>query len=76
MPVLFIKMMVKAFPKGFSFNDYVRYSSKAGKTQGTGIGGAIVNRIVKLHNGKFNELPADEYSEFGVQFEILLPLDE
>lgn len=66
----------KPFPKGFSFNDYVRYSSKAGKTQGTGIGGAIINRVVKLHEGKFNELPTNENSLFSVRFEILLPLDE
>lgn len=66
----------KPFPKGFSFNDYVRYSSKAGKTQGTGIGGAVINRIIKLHKGKFNELPTDEFSDFSIQFEILLPLDE
>jgi type I restriction enzyme M protein len=66
----------KPFPKGFSFDDYVRYSSKAGKTQGTGIGGAVIDRIIKLHKGKFSELPTDESSLFSVQFEILLPLDE
>ncbi len=66
----------KPFPKGFSFNDYVRYSSKAGKTQGTGIGGAVIDRIIKLHEGKFNEIPTDENSLFSVQFEILLSLDE
>lgn len=66
----------KPFPKGFSFIDYVRYSSKAGKTQGTGIGGAVIDRIIKLHEGKFSELPVGELSLFPVQFEILLPLDE
>lgn len=66
----------KPFPKGFSFNDYVRYSSKAGKTQGTGIGGAVIDKIIKMHDGKFNELMTDENSLFSVQFEILLPLDE
>ncbi len=66
----------KPFPKGFSFDDYVRYSSKAGKTQGTGIGGAVVDKIIKLHEGKFNELPTNEHSIFSVQFEILLPLED
>jgi type I restriction enzyme M protein len=66
----------KSFPQGFSFDDYVRYSSKAGKTQGTGIGGAVIDKIIKMHEGKFNELPTDEHSTFSVQFEILLPLED
>jgi len=67
----------KPFPKGFSFDEYIEYSNKAGKTQGTGIGGSIVFRQIKQHGGKLNCISIDENdSPFPIQFEILLPLDD
>lgn len=65
----------KPFSKDFSFGDFKKYTKSVGKTRGYGIGGWIIDRFIKLHEGKFNELPRDN-SEFNVQFEILLPLDE
>lgn len=63
----------KPFPKNFSFEDYKQFSNKAGKTQGTGIGGYVINKIVELHDGIFNFIaPSDD---FTVEFEIILPLE-
>ncbi len=66
----------KPFPKGFTFEEYKRLASRAGKTKNTGIGGFFVNKVIELHNGKFNIISvSEEFSgEFKVQFEILLPL--
>ncbi len=63
----------KPFPKNFSFEDYKQFSNKSGKTQGTGIGGYVINKIIELHDGRFNFIsPSDD---FTVEFEILLPLE-
>jgi signal transduction histidine kinase len=63
----------KPFPKNFSFEDYKQFSNKSGKTQGTGIGGYVINKIIDLHDGRFNFIsPSDD---FTVEFEILLPLE-
>lgn len=63
----------KPFPKNFSFEDYKQFSNKAGKTQGTGIGGYVINKMIELHDGRFNFIsPSDD---FTVEFEILLPLE-
>lgn len=63
----------KPFPKNFSFEDYKQFSNKVGKTQGTGIGGYVINKMIELHDGRFNfTSPADD---FTVEFEILLPLE-
>jgi len=63
----------KPFPKNFSFEDYKQFSNKAGKTQGTGIGGYVINKMIDLHDGRFNFIsPSDD---FTVEFEILLPLE-
>jgi type I restriction enzyme M protein len=64
----------KPFPKNFSFEDYKQFSNKAGKTQGTGIGGYVINKMIDLHDGRFNFIaPSDD---FTVEFEILLPLED
>lgn len=63
----------KPFPRNFSFEDYKQFSNKAGKTQGTGIGGYVINKMIELHDGRFNFIsPSDD---FTVEFEILLPLE-
>lgn len=63
----------KPFPQNFSFEDYKQFSNKAGKTQGTGIGGYVINKMIELHDGRFNFIyPSDD---FTVEFEILLPLE-
>ena len=64
----------KPFPKNFSFEDYKQFSNKAGRTQGTGIGGYVINKMVDLHDGKLNFItPSDD---FTVEFEIILPLED
>ena len=64
----------KPFPKNFSFEHYKQFSNKAGITQGTGIGGYVINKVIELHDGRFNFLsPTDS---FTVNFEILLPLED
>jgi type I restriction enzyme M protein len=64
----------KSFPKDFSFDEYKQYSNKAGRTQGTGIGGYVVNKLIELHDGIFSFItPSDD---FTVEFEILLPLED
>lgn len=63
----------KPFPKNFSFEDYKQFSNKAGKTQGTGIGGYVINKMIELHDGIFHFItPLDD---FTIEFEILLPLE-
>ncbi len=63
----------KPFPQNFSFEDYKQFSNKSGKTQGTGIGGYVINKIIDLHDGRFTFIaPSDD---FTVEFEILLPLE-
>ncbi len=64
----------KPFPKNFSFEDYKQFSNKAGRTQGTGIGGYVINKMIDLHDGKLNFIaPSDD---FTVEFEIILPLED
>jgi K+-sensing histidine kinase KdpD len=63
----------KAMPKDFSFADFIRFSEKAGKTQGEGIGGYTINKIVQLHGGIFEEAKPSVPS-FKVAFNILLPI--
>lgn len=64
----------KAFPKGFSFEEYKRLAGKA-QSKGSGIGGYWINKVIDLHKGKFTNRPT-ESSDFPVQFEILLPLEQ
>lgn len=67
----------KAFPVGYSFDEYKRLASRAGKTKGSGIGGFFVARVVDLHGGQFNTLSlrTNQMEKYPVQFEILLPLE-
>jgi type I restriction enzyme M protein len=66
----------KGFPEGFSFGRYTQRGERAGKTPGTGIGGSWIDKTIKLHDGLFKQLQNDKNSEFKVQLEILLPLEE
>ena len=68
----------KAFPKGFSFEEYKRFGSRAGKTKKSGIGGFFVNKVIRLHSGVFNHYSDEEsqHDEYPVQFEIRLPLED
>ena len=72
----------KPFEDDFTFNDFVSFGKKAGKTKGSGIGGFIMNQIVLHHNGTLemvtaeNPLSQDLRSllKTGVHFRIKLPI--
>jgi K+-sensing histidine kinase KdpD len=40
------------FPDGFSFDDFISYGNKGTTSDGSGIGGFLMKRIVDNHNGK------------------------
>jgi type I restriction enzyme M protein len=40
-------------PEDFSYEAYIRKGSKAGENAGDGIGGWLINEVMKLHNGRF-----------------------
>lgn len=65
----------KAFPKDFSFEEFKRLTGRAGKNRGSGLGGFWIDKVIKLHNGRFNNLDntIDKHSSFNVHFEIIIP---
>ena len=64
----------KAFPKDFSFKDYISYGQYAGDSGNTGIGGYLIHQIIENHDGYlvFRE-KIEKHDPFKVQFEIVLP---
>lgn len=65
----------KPFPQGFDFDSYILLSYASGKTKGSGIGGFWINKVIKLHKGKFRAIALhDAQAEFPVILEILLPI--
>ncbi|MCU0393374.1 MAG: hypothetical protein MUE81_19855 [Thermoflexibacter sp.] len=66
----------KPFPKGFSFEDYKRLSIKSGKSSGAGIGGYFINKVIDLHKGELRAISIQENSDFPIQLEILLPIEQ
>lgn len=43
------------FPDGFGFLDFISFGVKTGKSKGAGIGGFLINEVVKFHDGTFEE---------------------
>ena len=66
----------KPFPKGFSFENYKRLSIKAGKSSGAGIGGYFINQVIDLHKGEFRAISIENDTEYPIQLEILIPLQQ
>lgn len=73
----------KPFEEGFTFEDFISFGKKSGKTKGAGIGGFIMNQIIKHHNGNFKMLNLNTISQTdstkqnlgtGVHFLIELPI--
>ncbi|MFO7827244.1 MAG: N-6 DNA methylase [Bacteroidales bacterium] len=67
-------------PAGFNIDDYVQYGKKSGETAGQGLGGYLINRVVKNHRGEINILPAGKKFkttagtiEANVHFSISFP---
>lgn len=69
------------FPKGFSFNEFIRKGAKFGKSSGDGFGGWYINEIIKKLKGDFDII--DETGPEGLpgtdlatSFEINFPIIE
>jgi type I restriction enzyme M protein len=64
----------RAFPKDFSFKDYISYGQYAGESGNTGIGGYLIHQIIENHDGYlvFRD-KIEKHDPFKVQFEIVLP---
>lgn len=66
----------RGFPREFTFEDYVSYGMRAGKSKGTGLGGYIIKKVIEVHQGQF-QANSNFQNEFGgVVFEITLPKDD
>jgi len=50
------------FPDGFTFDDFISFGVKTGNNKGAGIGGFLINEVVKFHDGTFEELKFPEGS--------------
>jgi len=57
------------FPKGFTFEKFLQMNERAGIEKGSGIGGAFINKVIELHNGKIEK----NNTKAGVSFSIELP---
>ena len=68
-------LTIEYFNNGKKFNvskeDYIGAFKKGQSSDGTGIGGNFIYRIIKAHNG---ELFIDEINEIGFKFKIEIPL--
>jgi type I restriction-modification system DNA methylase subunit/signal transduction histidine kinase len=68
-------LTIEYFNNGKKFNvskeDYIGAFKKGQSSDGTGIGGNFIYRIIKAHNG---ELFIDETNELGFKFKIEIPL--
>jgi type I restriction enzyme M protein len=64
----------RAFPREFSFNDYISYGQYAGDSGNTGIGGYLIHQIIENHDGYLVlRDKIEKHDPFKVQFEIVLP---
>lgn len=72
------------FADGFTFKDYVSFGKKSGEKSGSGIGGYLIDRIVSIHDGTFNEVDLINSNRIeqlgtkeiikGIHFRIKLPI--
>jgi type I restriction enzyme M protein len=58
----------KPFPEDFSFEEFIAFGSKSGESAGSGIGGYLMDRVVKNHDGEFSliSFPPDTFYYFSV----------
>lgn len=66
----------RGFPKNYSVVNYKTFGNKSVYSEGSGIGGFIVSKMIELHNGKVQILPVSEFDSYKAQIEILLPLED
>lgn len=46
----------RPFKEGFTFDDYISFGKKSGPNSGSGIGGYLINKIIRDHDGFFEEI--------------------
>lgn len=69
------------FDDNFTFEDFIESGQRSGN-KGTGYGGYIIDRIIKCHNGLFEDRKTGNIKKYpdgidrsvGVYFEIIIPL--
>lgn len=49
------------FPSNFGLSEYIKVERKSGTSKGKGIGGYLVNKVVKNHNGTLELLPPNTF---------------
>lgn len=68
-------------PENFSLETFTRKGSKAGVNSGKGIGGSLINEVVKAHKGKLGYKDESEQgtellgSMFPTRFELTFPME-
>ncbi|MFA5819754.1 MAG: N-6 DNA methylase [Bacteroidales bacterium] len=67
-----------ALPEGFSLDLFKKFGEKVGETSGTGIGGAVIWKILEILGGNIQipESNSLSMSRYNVKFEIILPMIE
>jgi K+-sensing histidine kinase KdpD len=61
----------KGLSEDFAFDDYKKFGEKQGESKGSGIGGYIIQEIVKMHNPQSGDLlPLSLSKGFAFKFNI------
>lgn len=67
-------------PANFNISDYIQYGKKSGTSTGQGLGGYLINKVVKNHGGEIDILPSGKKFktssgtiEATVHFSISIP---
>lgn len=72
------------FPEGFIHEDFVKFGKRAGSLKGSGLGGFIMNEVVKKHNGILSVISGNDLMQIkrkndlvivrkSIHFQIQLP---
>jgi type I restriction enzyme M protein len=63
-------------PEDFTIDTLLKFGEKAGESGGTGIGGAVIGKIIESAGGEIRVVSPEElfHSKYAVNFEICLPL--
>ncbi|TAE75091.1 MAG: hypothetical protein EAZ85_03350 [Bacteroidetes bacterium] len=62
----------KGLPKGFDFKSYIRLGERARESNGTGLGGYYINKMVELHKGTFDYIGTQ--NGFKACFKMAFPV--
>jgi type I restriction enzyme M protein len=55
----------KSFPENFSTYNFIEFGKRGGPSQGSGLGGYIMNEIIEKHNGELYILDSSELIHIG-----------